>query len=370
MKPYKDELDSLRFSDAQKQEMIGRLLDAKKEGQKVKPVKFRRYAAVGVAAAVCLTVTAFALPNSPVRRLVSDVFSGILGGDPALADELGTSIGQSASSGGVTITADAVVGDESNLCVVFTVARDDGQPIKAEGENSFLHFGSDSRGLLDSARTGGHGSSYFIDTDPSDAAIQYVESVTVEDGISALRGKTANVHFKDLMLFQDGAEEVLVKGDWKLSIPLQYTDATQHFESAEPIEVAGKTFAVTDIALSPVGFNFAMLSDDAIPYRPDEKMAEAAGETSGSGGGVAIADDGTETPLGAQYDSRDTYYEGVKAVLVLTDGTQLDLSESGGGMRNLKDDRLEITRSGSFDRLIPLEEMEALVFGGVRIPLQ
>ena len=61
-----------------------------------------------------------------------DVFSPIFGGAVAqteIIDKIGHPIGASDSDNGITISADAIMGDQYNAVIVYTISRDDGERI-------------------------------------------------------------------------------------------------------------------------------------------------------------------------------------------------------------------------------------------------
>ena len=58
-----------------------------------------------------------------------EVFSPLFGGAPAqteIIDKIGYPVGASDTDNGVTVTADAVMGDAYNAVIVYTISRDDG----------------------------------------------------------------------------------------------------------------------------------------------------------------------------------------------------------------------------------------------------
>lgn len=53
---YRDSMDRLHFTQEQKQEMVDRLMEAGPVSSVRRPLRFRRFAAVGVAAALALSL--------------------------------------------------------------------------------------------------------------------------------------------------------------------------------------------------------------------------------------------------------------------------------------------------------------------------
>ena len=76
---YRDSMDRLHFTQEQKQEMVDRLMEAGPVSSVRRPLRFRRIAAVGVAAAFC------GVTNCPLSSLLLavELFGG--GGLPLFA---------------------------------------------------------------------------------------------------------------------------------------------------------------------------------------------------------------------------------------------------------------------------------------------
>ena len=88
----------------------------------------RRYLAAAAAVLVLAVGTAGA---TGILRSAAEVFSPLFGGAPAqteIIDKIGYPVGASDTDNGVTVTADAVMGDAYNAAVVFTFRTDDGSP--------------------------------------------------------------------------------------------------------------------------------------------------------------------------------------------------------------------------------------------------
>ena len=108
MKTYRETMDELRFTEQEKEAMVDRLLE--RGGSRRKGLNLR-CAAVAVAAAAVLTVGAGA---AVVLTPAGEVFASVLGGAPAqteILDWMGVPVGASDTHNGVTITADAIIGD-------------------------------------------------------------------------------------------------------------------------------------------------------------------------------------------------------------------------------------------------------------------
>ena len=129
MKTYRQSLDELHFTREEKNAMVDRLTAGESRGGgKIRSI--RRTVTVGVAAALLMTMgVGAAVTLTPA----GEVFASIFGNSPAqteIMDRMGVPIGASDTADGVTITADAIIGDTYSYSVVYSIARDDGQPLR------------------------------------------------------------------------------------------------------------------------------------------------------------------------------------------------------------------------------------------------
>lgn len=260
-----------------------------------------RRAFVGLAAAATLTAAAAGiaaatgLTSVDVPDLIARVFSrsqlpgGPVGPDGApvyfpdpVQDAAATSssdglpgapIGVSASSGGVTITADSVIGDRNVAIIVFTATKDDGSPFNELGIDSMfgspeLLFQGSNITLDDEAAMQSWGCmTTTYDANPNDNALQLICAIHAE---SPLVGATVNARFVDLAAMDkrdpatDGPgnqaiRRTVIHGTWELSFPLSYEDRTLD------VDVTGQTFpsgpykiTVASLSVSPVSVHIGL----------------------------------------------------------------------------------------------------------------
>ncbi|MBQ6395043.1 MAG: DUF4179 domain-containing protein, partial [Atopobiaceae bacterium] len=102
---------------------------------------------VGIMFALALGVGGIAYATG---NLVSfdELFGQLFGGtaDPQATQDVGYPVVASANDAGITITADAVLGDSQNIAIIFTITKDDGTPFDISGatENGYLPYSLDS----------------------------------------------------------------------------------------------------------------------------------------------------------------------------------------------------------------------------------
>ena len=228
---YKAELNQLRFTPEEKASMTERLLSAaQKTGSVQKPRRrWKRSAVAAVAAVACLCVGAGAVG---VTKLASDTFSPVFGSaETEIVDKIGHPIGASATAGGVTITADAIIGDKHHYAIAYTIEKNDGSAfdfdVNATVGNGVLPLTFEQQDTNIGLMGGSHGSSYFYDADPSDNAIQFVEECEVDGNLPA--GGAVKAVFRNLYTYPNGDYEnrrLLAEGKWVLKFDLDFEDTS------------------------------------------------------------------------------------------------------------------------------------------------
>ena len=216
-KMYNSALDELRFSEEAKSRMVDRLMAAAEQPEQPVAIhrvrRFPRIAAVGVAAALVLSIGAGA---TGVFKSASDAFAGVFGptADTEIIDQIGRPIGASDTAGGVTVTADAILFDGYNYLISYTLEKEDGSAFDCTKNpdtgllNVYWNRADSNIGLN---AQGAIGSSYFYDENPNDNAIQYVETMSYTDAVTT--GGTAKIMLGDLTAVTDNGAETKTIAD-------------------------------------------------------------------------------------------------------------------------------------------------------------
>lgn len=359
-KMYNSALDELRFSEEAKSRMVDRLMAAAEQPEQPVAIhrvrRFPRIAAVGVAAALVLSIGAGA---TGVFKSASDAFAGVFGptADTEIIDQIGRPIGASDTAGGVTVTADAILFDGYNYLISYTLEKEDGSAFDCtkNPDTGLYDLGwkrSDS--TIGRGVDGASGSSYFYDENPSDNAIQYVETMSYNDAVQT--GGTVKITLHDLQEFSnDGTESTLVKGTWSLKFKLDAGNSAVELPAGQNIDVNGRSAAVDTIVISPIGYH--------VVYTVD---GEATFDT-------LYDENGEELPQenGREPASVSSTWESYSAKLLVTktDGTVLDFSDYGGSM-DPHDGKTVCTRQGTFDTILPLDEVASVTIGDTTIPVK
>lgn len=392
MSEYRDAMDSLRFTDEQKARMAARLADARSTGTTgpravdarghpaggteggtspahsaarhvatKRPRRrsriFRRVAAVALVAALGLGgSTAYALATG---RTPAAVFSDIFGGAPAqteVVNRIGRPIGASATSNGITVTADAVIGDAHSYTVVFSIAREDGQVLDLssvetnDGGKLLLTTGSGAL-TIDGVSSAG-GGAWFYDADPTDSSIQYVEqmdNVKTFDGRS-VAGRTARMHLDKIVAFdEDGNMTTFLEGTWDLKFQMSYEDASVELPTGQQVDCNGMEATVRELSVSPVGASVTY----EIAGKPDYEEQES----------------GRRSDHNQQVD--DAFF-GMPVTVAFADGTTEEFAGDWGGSMDNADgskDVTTVTIGGAFDRIHEVTDIESITVGGVTVPV-
>lgn len=354
---YTDALDGLRFSDEAKARMVQNLLDAAGEStpQQAKPRgrKFGlpRVAAVGVAAALVLGIGAGA---SGVFKTAGEAFAGVFGptADTEIIDQIGRPIGASDTDNGVTITADAIIGDKYHYAVTYSIIKEDGTPFdidlsKTVGDGVLpLNFAEEDTSLA-GYFGGTHGGSYFYDADPTDAAIQYVETREVSDG--DVQGRTIKAKFSDLYAYDEDMNRVMIaEGDWSFKFNLDFEDTSVQLPAGQVIDLNGMTATIDEITLSPLALRVDYTVDSEVQW-----------------------DENAQSGKQSDHDSAQMqkYFDDLQIVINKADGTSLDMSYAGGSIKP-QDGKTICQKGDMFSEIIPLEDVVSLTIGGVEIPVE
>ena len=342
---YTSAMQDLHFTPQQKVEIAARAAEAAQAAPRRKRRPIGRTALIAACLTVVLAVSAGA---TGVLKSAIDVFSPIFGGSAAqteIIDKIGYPIGASDTAGGVTITADAVMGDAYNAAIVFTITRDDGTallPAGTEDAMLLVRGGGADLNILG----GTHGSSWFVDEDPTDNTVQLIQTISADVPINDC---TATAEFDNLWLWdeENGEAVPFAEGTWKLRFDVRYEDASITLGGGETFTQDGMTFTIDSITLSPVAMK--------VDYTADEEVVWSGNES------------GRQSDEDAEQMAR--YMENVEILLTRTDGTVMDLSSSGGSI-SPEDGTTVCSKSQVFSEIIPMEEMASISVGGVVFPIQ
>lgn len=341
---YVQSLDALHFTPEQKRQIAERAAQAAEPPS----VPARRRPLRRMALLTAAAILVLAVGTAGATGVLSDptaIFSAIFGDSPAqteVIDHIGHPINADATHNGVTISADAIIGDSYNLCIVYRIYRVDGQPVLPDGVS--VQQLSPSFGGTDLSIQGGtHGTASFTEND--DGSLQYIESRSSD---VPLNHTTAAANFSDLCYWDtDTNEKVpIVEGRWKFRFAVDYEDTSRTLGNDETFQQNGLTFTIHEVTISPVAVQVRYSADQAVQW--------------------SDAPSGQQDPSDRQQMER--YLENVPILLTKTDGTVLDLSLSGGSIQPI-DGRTDCTKGDLLPEIVPLDELVSIQVGDVVYPL-
>ena len=299
---------------------MGRIDDAmieQVEKLRQKPRKKRiRMRWVAVAACLAVLVVSAEASSGLVSNLLAPLYGGV---QTELVDNIGVPIGASATVAGYTLTADAIIGDRYNFAIVYTLCREDGQPMP-EGVSFAEHDISVMRG------PGGGSGEYRRSED----GLKYYIIEQWTSGYSVLFRGNAKVVFTDLICYNDGTEEILAEGTWELNFAVRYKDTTVKLpiDEFEVVGSNGYQYQIHKIQISPIGLYIELTSP--------------------------VGESGTdffERPM------RD-----FNVSLILSDDSRIDLVNAAyGESAVLGADTCEVNYGVMFEQPIPLDTIKTLI---------
>ena len=352
MKTYRQSLDELHFTREGKNAMVDRLTAGEgRGGGKVRSI--RRTVTVGVAAALLMTMgVGAAVTLTPA----GEVFASVFGGAPAqteILDRMGVPIGASDTADGVTITADAIIGDTYSYAVVYSIARDDGQPLAEDltplgGTDGPLPLTFDQSDTFVGMLGGSHGTAYFYDADPADNAIQYVEMMTADTPIEP---GTATATFQNLYLRGKDIQDrtLLAEGKWKIRFQFDFPDSGVSLDAGQTFQLNGMEATLDGVTLSPLSIQ--------VDYTVWEEL-------------VWDHQDQADGQMG-EHDREQSYrfFESLPVTVNFTDGTALDLTGNGGGIRP-EDGKTVCQKGRVFEEILDLSTVESVTVGDITLPVE
>ena len=280
--------------------------------RKPKP-QIRRWAAMAACFALIISMALTAeATNGTVSNLLAPLFGGA---QTEIVDKIGVPIGASTTVNGYTLTADAIIGDQYNVAIVYTLSRDDGEPIP---DDTYFHEWKTN--ILGAASGGGSLCPVRDDEDPN--VIHFVESWHRH---APLIGRIVNVCFSDLAIYNKDEDIMLSEGTWELTFTLRYDDSSEKLpvKNLYATDEGDCYYKVENILLSPVGLHLDLILYD---------------------------------PVFGQAPLMD-----FEVSLLLKDGTILTLEGGGGGGMTEGDKTMEISYSSMFEIPVPREDIQAII---------
>lgn len=310
---YRHALEHISFTDNAKQHMANSIaqsvasIDAATaqsnfNGTRRKPRIARhpvrtvaRIAAVTAVLAIVIGGAGTAMATG-VLPLPSDMLSDIFDGPASqteIIDRIGRPVGASCSNNGVTVTADAIMGDKDMVTIAYTLTFDDPAALKKlsePGENGTIAGSVDGNVYVDGEH-GGQGQSWLIDKNPNDSSIQYFAQFSVES--PGLMGRTVRTHINSLVVPRAGKElpeyKKILTGPWDLKFQLNYEDTSVTIPAPKSVNFNGTKATIQEATVSCVGVSVRYNIDRSIEHDNNSgKMSQNMEESMDAVGNIPL----------------------------------------------------------------------------------
>lgn len=254
-----------------------------------------RIAAVTAVLAIVIGGAGTAMATG-VLPLPSDMLSDIFDGPASqteIIDRIGRPVGASCSNNGVTVTADAIMGDKDMVTIAYTLSFDDPAALKKlsePGENGTIAGSVDGNVYVDGEH-GGQGQSWLIDKNPNDSSIQYFAQFSVES--PGLMGRTVRTHINSLVVPRAGKElpeyKKILTGPWDLKFQLNYEDTSVTIPAPKSVNFNGTKATIQEATVSCVGVSVRYNIDRSIEHDNNSgKMSQNMEESMDAVGNIPL----------------------------------------------------------------------------------
>lgn len=254
-----------------------------------------RIAAVTAVLAIVIGGAGTAMATG-VLPLPSDMLSDIFDGPASqteIIDRIGRPVGASCSNNGVTVTADAIMGDKDMVTIAYTLTFDEPAALKKlsePGENGTIAGSVDGNVYVDGEH-GGQGQSWLIDKNPNDSSIQYFAQFSVES--PGLMGRTVRTHINSLVVPRAGKElpeyKKILTGPWDLKFQLNYEDTSVTIPAPKSVNFNGTKATIQEATVSCVGVSVRYNIDRSIEHDNNSgKMSQNMEESMDAVGNIPL----------------------------------------------------------------------------------
>lgn len=280
-----------------------------------------------IAAVLAVVLLAIPVKAEAVNGYVSNLLAPLFGSaQTEIVDKIGKPIGASSTADGYTLTADAVIGDQYNVAIVYTLSRDDGLPIP-DG----IHFAERYTNIIWGASGAG---SLTLEKDEEDhSKLHVIEHWSRK---SPLIGRYVSACFSKLEIYNEDGEDIqIAEGPWELNYTLRYEDTSERIpiNNLKVTDTDGDNYRIEELVISPVALRI---------------------------NGVVLDPQWREEPPFGDF----------KVIVKTKDGACTLLADhSSGGSYSEGDKTAEFYFNAMFEIPLELNEIEALIICDVEYPL-
>lgn len=364
---------------------------------KVQPIKLKNIKYLTFVAIIPIfCVVAYA---SGVLVNVVDVFSPIFGVTPVqtqIINDIAYPIGASANSNGITITADAIIGDTNMATVVYTISNDDGTPIILDetlltpaeepinGWNTQYYFGFDrlqpnykgefiqiGTKLSSTASRNSSMNEFKTNSEGNLIFIEQLESSKLP------KGKKVTAYFYDMgyiksnYLYENG--EVIeynyefipmLSGEWEIEYRFDYVNTSKTIAQNKEFTHQDRDIKVNSIVISPLTLTieFEYLKFESQHLQKIKELEDNQNTTELTIEQEKILDELNLEEMQIKYE----FEESIPLYLTKNDGEIIKLSRTTSNSSTIGSRENTTTNSSvHFDEIISLEDIYSVTFGDI-----
>jgi hypothetical protein len=257
-----EEYEDIKLSDIENRKTKNNVLSLINESgyAKKRKLSFTKVCAC-VALIACISSITVAATSGILSTGIKNVFNIDSNKKMAIANSMGKALNMSVKDGGIKITADGVLRDSHQICIIYTITRTDGKSFDVDGKPCTDLWFDEIEDVDSNGNSSEGGESGIIEEESSSNSIKLFIIYRFNETI----GSKVDVHMTNVYLFTDDTHtpSQTIKGNWDFSIPtdFDYEDSTVNLAKGQTLNIAGYDTQLENLAISPVGFYFSINFD-------------------------------------------------------------------------------------------------------------
>lgn len=323
---YKQELRHLQYSSEQKKQLATTSLHRAEFERKHAPKRHskRRMTVSIVAAILVLIITAGAVGS---WKSVAELFAPYFGTSKKQTEVMGvmgTALDESVTQNGVTLTANGIIGDTYNACILYTLSWDTDISVALPDNLPADAWDLSHAELLFKDETPKSWNATIVQASAEQRQIEFFVRLSSEQTVI---GKEFTLYFHDMQLrWPDETGEtqthLVAKGNWELTTKTDYSDLSCELKGDKTFELSdGHTAKLNQAYISPLGAHFVW----TLPETTNRSYA-------------------------------------FHATITKTDGTTVSMQDIGGSTTYRETDTRNVSLFQN-DAIIPLDEIKSITVG-------
>ncbi len=293
---YKQELRHLQYSSEQKKQLATTSLHRAEFERKHAPKRHSKRRMTGsiVAAILVLIITAGAVGS---WKSVAELFAPYFGTSKKQTEVMGvmgTALDESVTQNGVTLTANGIIGDTYNACILYTLSWDTDISVALPDNLPADAWDLSHAELLFKDETPKSWNATIVQASKEKRQIKFLLRLSSEQPVIQ---KEFTLHVRDIQLcWPDETGEtqthLVAKGNWELTTKTDYSDLSCELKGDKTFELSdGHTAKLNQAYISPLGAHFVW----TLPETTNRSYAFHATITKMDGTTVSMQDIGGST---------------------------------------------------------------------------